>query len=36
MSERRRYYMVSKRVHFVYMLTWINSLLLVAAFAALV
>jgi hypothetical protein len=28
--------MVSKRVHFFYMLTWINSLLLVAAFAALV
>lgn len=36
MSERRRDYMVSKRVHFFYMLTWINSLLLVAAFAALV
>ena len=36
MSERRRDYMVSKRVHLFYMLTWINSLLLVAAFAALV
>jgi hypothetical protein len=35
-SERRRDYMVSKRVHFLYMLTWVNSLLLVGAFAALV
>lgn len=35
-GERRRDYMVSKRVHFLYMLTWINSLLLVAAFGGLV
>lgn len=35
-GERRRDYMVSKRVHFLYMLTWVLSLLLVAAFGGLV
>lgn len=34
-NERRRDYMVSKKVSFLYMLTWVASLLLVAAFGAL-
>lgn len=35
-GERRKDYMVSKRIHQLYMATWITSLLLVGAFAALV
>jgi len=35
-SERRRDYMVSKRVHTLYLLTWVTSVLLVTSFAALV
>jgi hypothetical protein len=34
-SDRRKDYMVSKRVHALYMLTWITSLLLVGAFGVL-
>ena len=32
MTERRKDYMVSRRVHLLYMLTWISSLSLVGAF----
>ncbi|MCO5170857.1 MAG: hypothetical protein M9894_31395 [Planctomycetes bacterium] len=35
-SERRKDYTVSKGVHYLYMVIWITSLLLVAAFAVMV
>ena len=35
-SERRRDYTVSKSVHYLYMIIWVTSLLLVAAFASMV
>lgn len=35
-GERRKDYMVSKRVHFLYMLTWITSLLLVGSLVTMV
>lgn len=34
-GERRKDYMINKKVHFLYMLTWITSLLLVGAFGLL-
>ena len=34
-GERRKDYMVSKRVHFLYVLTWLTSLALVASLVAM-